>query len=107
MAALFGQAVGAEFIPARNGKTLVTRKSSMVRLIEKGSYRILFGCAKTPKEGEEVSGDNYMFRNTLPGQVALSLSDEWGADRRLGLTASRSWSWRSSFWIRDFRRGLR
>ena len=84
MAALFGQAVGAEFIPARNGKTLVTRKSSMVRLIEKGSYRILFGCAKTPKEGEEVSGDNYMFRNTLPGQVALSLSDGMGSGPAAG-----------------------
>ena len=84
MAALYGQAVGAEFIPARNGKTLVTRKSSMVRLIEKGSYRILFGCAKTPKEGEEVSGDNYMFRNTLPGQVALSLSDGMGSGPAAG-----------------------
>lgn len=78
MAALFGQAAGAEFVPSRNGKTLVTRKTSTVRLIEKGNYRLLFGAARTPKEGEEVSGDNYMFRNTLPGQVALSLSDGMG-----------------------------
>jgi len=88
MAALFGQAVGAEFIPARNGKTLVTRKSSMVRLIEKGSYRILFGCAKTPKEGEEVSGDNYMFRNTLPGLSRCSISSR---------VSSSTWGWVSSW----------
>ena len=55
-AALFGQAVGSAFVPARNGKTLITRNSSMVRLIEKGSYRLLIGSAKTPKEGEEISG---------------------------------------------------
>ena len=88
-AALFGHAVGAEFVPARNGKTLITRKSCMVRLIEKGSYRMLFGCAKTPKEGQEISGDNYMFRNTLPGQVALSLSDGMGSGPAAGADSER------------------
>lgn len=107
MAALFGQAAGAEFVPSRNGKTLVTRKTSTVRLIEKGNYRLLFGAARTPKEGEEVSGDNYMFRNTLPGQVALSLSDGMGADRRRERTAGGSWSSRNSFSTRDSPRDRR
>ena len=89
MAALFGQAAGAEFVPSRNGKTLVTRKTSTVRLIEKGNYRLLFGAARTPKEGEEVSGDNYMFRNTLPGQVALSLSDGMGSGPAAGADSGR------------------
>ena len=88
-AALFGQAVGSAFVPARNGKTLITRNSSMVRLIEKGSYRLLIGSAKTPKEGEEISGDNYMFRDTLPGQVALSLSDGMGSGPAAGADSER------------------
>ena len=88
-AALFGQAVGSAFVPARSGKTLITRNSSMARLIEKGSYRLLIGSAKTPKEGEEVSGDNYMFRDTLPGQVALSLSDGMGSGPAAGADSER------------------
>ena len=84
-----GQAVGSAFVPARNGKTLITRNSSMVRLIEKGSYRLLIGSAKTPKEGEEISGDNYMFRDTLPGQVALSLSDGMGSGPAAGADSER------------------
>ena len=67
MAALFGQAAGAEFVPSRNGKTLVTRKTSTVRLIEKEKY----GCcrAETPKKREEeVSATTYVPEHT-PRQV--------------------------------------
>ena len=49
----------------------------------------MFGAARTPKEGEEVSGDNYMFRNTLPGQVALSLSDGMGSGPAAGADSGR------------------
>lgn len=88
-AALFGQAAGTEFVPARNGKTLITRKPAQIRLIEKGSYRLLFGCARTPKEGQETSGDNYMFRNTLPGQAAFGISDGMGSGPAAGADSER------------------
>ena len=42
---------------------------------------MLFGISRIPREGEEISGDNYMVKNQLPGQAILSLSDGMGSGR--------------------------
>ena len=42
---------------------------------------MLFGSSRTPREGEEVSGDSYTFKSGLPGQAIMSLSDGMGSGR--------------------------
>ena len=84
-AELFGQAMGSGvwYAPA-DTRNLITRQSGTIRFAETGQYRMVCGAARIPKEGEQVSGDNYTFIN-LPGQAVLSLSDGLGS----GETACR------------------
>jgi stage II sporulation protein E len=78
-AELFGQAMGSGvwYAPA-DTRNLITRQSGTIRFAETGQYRMVCGAARIPKEGEQVSGDNYTFIN-LPGQAVLSLSDGLGS----------------------------
>ncbi len=83
MAALFGQAVGRNLSRRGMGR----RWSRENRPWCVSSKREATGSClmrEDPERGEEVSGDNYMFRNTLPGQVALSLSDGMGSGPAAG-----------------------
>lgn len=70
---------GADWEVARDSKAIVTRQFSMVRFIEGGSYRVLYGVAKAVKAGESISGDNFTFCENAPGQVVMSLSDGMGS----------------------------
>lgn len=76
-----GRAMTGNWLPARDGKTIVTRNASTFRFVEDGKYRLLFGSARVPREGEEISGDSYTFKNGLPGQAIMSLSDGMGSGR--------------------------
>ena len=67
--------------PARDGKTLITRNMASFRFVEEGKYRVLFGSARIPRGGEEISGDSYTFKSCLPGQTIMSLSDGMGSGR--------------------------
>lgn len=78
---LLGRAVKGSFRPSRGGKTIITRNSAAFRFVEEGNYRVLFGSSRTPREGEEVSGDSYTFKSGLPGQAIMSLSDGMGSGR--------------------------
>lgn len=80
-AALVAYAMKGSFSPARDGKTIITRNAAAFRFIEDGRYQIICGASRTPKEGEEISGDSYTFKNTLPGQAIMSLSDGMGSGR--------------------------
>lgn len=81
-----GQVMGCHlWEPARDSKSLITRQSSTVRFVEGGAYHMLYGVARTAKEGEQVSGDNYTFGQKSHGQVIMSLSDGMGS----GETASK------------------
>lgn len=85
-AALLGQALGSrDWIVPRDTRALVTRQAATLRLIEEGSYRMLYGVARLTKGGAGVSGDNYTFSANAPGQVIMSLSDGMGS----GETASK------------------
>lgn len=78
---LLGRAVKGSFCPSKNGKALITRNAASFRFLEDGSYRVLFGSARIPKEGEEISGDSYTLKNSIPGQAVMSLSDGMGSGR--------------------------
>ena len=76
---------GHEWHPARDSRSVIGHQPSVVRLVEAGSYQMLYGAAWTPKTGQEVSGDNYTFVQNPDGQAIMSLSDGMGS----GQTASR------------------
>ena len=67
------------FSAARDSKNIITRNTATFRFVEEGKYRMLFGVAGKPRNGETVSGDNYVFREGLPRQVMMSLSDGMGS----------------------------
>lgn len=81
-AELLGRAAKGLFRPSRGGKTIITRNAASFRFVEEGNYRMLFGSARTPREGEAVSGDSYTFKNGMPGQAIMSLSDGMGSGER-------------------------
>jgi len=80
-AVLVNRAMKGVWSPAKDGKTLITRNMASFRFVEDGTYRMLFGCARIPRGGEELSGDSYTFKNRLPGQAIMTLSDGMGSGR--------------------------
>ena len=85
-AGLFGQAVGGKgwYAPS-DTRALITKQPGIVRFLEPGEYRMIYGVARMPKNGTGISGDNYTYFGSLPGQVIMSLSDGMGS----GETAAR------------------
>ncbi len=87
---ILGQAMGNEsWVVARNSKNIVTRQAATIRFLMEGSYQVLYGVARVPKDGEAVSGDNYTFCQIPPGQVVMSLSDGMGTGERAGKESQR------------------
>ena len=85
-AGIVGQAMeGSFWSPARDSRTIITRQYATVRFLEDGSYHMLCGAARIPKQGESISGDNYTFVEGQGSQVVMSLSDGMGS----GETASK------------------
>ena len=85
-AGIVGQAMeGSFWSPARDSRTIITRQYATVRFLEDGSYHMLCGAARIPKQGESISGDNYTFVESQGSQVVMSLSDGMGS----GETASK------------------
>ena len=76
---LMGQALGGQWVPAREGRSVITRTEAAYRFVEEGKYRLVYGVAGQPKGGETVSGDSFTFHGGLPGQVVISLSDGMGS----------------------------
>lgn len=77
---VLGQAMGKQrWNPAKDSKAIVTRQSGTLRFVEEGKYQMLWGISRTPKAGEQVSGDNYTFFKNLEGQVIMSLADGMGS----------------------------
>lgn len=79
-AELLGRAMGGKgWYAPKDTWSLVTRKAATVRFSEAGSYRMMYGVARKPREGEAVSGDNFTYSENTPGQVIMSLSDGMGS----------------------------
>lgn len=80
---VLGQAMGRQkWNPARDCKAIVTRQSATFRFVEEGKYQMLYGIARAPKAGEQVSGDNFTFFRNMEGQVIMSLADGMGSGQR-------------------------
>ena len=76
---LLGQTLGGGWSVPRDTRALVTRQTATLRFAEEGSYRMIYGVARMPKDGEGVSGDNYSYSGNTPGQVVMNLSDGMGS----------------------------
>ncbi len=79
-AELFGQAVGGRgWYAPPDTRALITRQSGVIHFLEPGEYRMMYGVARMSKNGTGVSGDNYTYSGSVPGQVIMSLSDGMGS----------------------------
>ncbi len=89
-AEILGRAMGRRswYVP-RDTRTLITRRTATVRFVECGNYRVVYGVAGIPKEGETESGDNYMYSGNIPGQAVMSLFDGMGSGARAGAESRR------------------
>lgn len=75
---LVNAAMGGHWCVAKDSKNIITRQLGTVRFVEEGKYQMLYGASRVPKEGEEVSGDNFTFKQGVPNQIMMSLSDGMG-----------------------------
>ena len=66
------------WLPAKDSRSIITRKFETVRFEEKGDYYLTWGAAGVPKQGERYSGDNYSFCERGSSQVMFSLCDGMG-----------------------------
>lgn len=82
IAELISEACRKNLIPSQDGAVTIGHEYSTVFFEEDAAFRVLTGVARLPKEGEEVSGDNYAFTKVGPGRVVLSLSDGMGSGSR-------------------------
>ena len=79
-AAWIGEVMGEQqWIPARDSKIMITKKAAGFRFMEMPQYHMLGGIARAAKSGQRISGDQFSFGETLPGQVVMSLSDGMGS----------------------------
>ena len=82
VAELLGRAIaGSHWSVAKDSKSLITRNAATFRFVEEGKYRMVYGMARSPREGEPISGDTCTVQTGLPGQVIMSLSDGMGSGR--------------------------
>lgn len=85
-----GQALGGTWVPSREGRSVITGAEAGYRFVEEGKYRMIYGAAGIPREGEEVSGDSYIFHTALPGQAVAGLSDGMGSGAAASGESSRA-----------------
>lgn len=85
-----GQALGGTWMPAREGRSVITGAEAVYRFVEEGKYRMIYGAAGAPRTGEEVSGDSYTFHVALPGQAVAGLSDGMGSGAEAARESSRA-----------------
>lgn len=89
-AQMLGRAMGGKrWYAPRDTRTLITRRPSAIRFLEKESYQMMAGVAWKAKNGETISGDNYMYSDDVPGEVILSLSDGMGSGKQAATESRR------------------
>ena len=62
---LMGQALGGQWGPAREGRSVITRTEAAYRFVEEVKSRLVYGGAGQPKGGETVSGDSFTFQGEI------------------------------------------
>ena len=79
-AEILGQAMGNRgWYAPKDTRALVTRQTATIHFSEAGRYRMMYGMARIPREGESFSGDNFTYSEEVPGQVIMSVSDGMGS----------------------------
>lgn len=68
--------------PIRNSKTLIGKEETVLTFEEQPMYRTLHGVARVPKDGAQVSGDNFSFLELEGGESVMTLSDGMGSGIR-------------------------
>ncbi len=82
-AQLMGQvAPRTKWGPAKDSRSIITRQYTTVRFLEEGGYRILYGAARVPRQGESCSGDSYIVCETQGSQAVMGLSDGMGSGQQ-------------------------
>lgn len=66
-------------VPSLNSKTIINKDYSTVLFEEDTNFRTLYGTAKTVKQEETISGDNYSFSELVNGKMVVCLSDGVGS----------------------------
>ena len=82
VAAFLSVIVNMRLIPTIKSPFFITDKAENFRFEEDSKYMVLTGFAKTVKEGERVSGDNYSFFETDDKRFYGVLSDGMGSGER-------------------------
>ena len=77
------------WLPAKDSRSIITRRYETVRFEEKGDYYLTWGAAGVPKQGERYSGDNYSFCERGSCQVMFSLCDGLGSGAVAGQESRR------------------
>lgn len=89
-AQLMGQVIPqTRWSPAKDSRSIITRQYATVRFLEDGGYRILYGAARVPRQGETCSGDNYVVCENQGSQVVMGLSDGMGSGERAARESSQ------------------
>lgn len=89
-AEILGQAMGNRgWYAPKDTRALVTRQTATIHFSEAGRYRMMYGVARMPREGENLSGDNFTYSEEVPGQVIMSVSDGMGSGEQASLESRR------------------
>lgn len=89
-AEILGQAMGNRgWYAPKDTRALVTSQTATIHFSEAGRYRMMYGMARIPREGESFSGDNFTYSEEVPGQVIMSVSDGMGSGEQASLESRR------------------
>lgn len=83
------RAMGGRWAASRDSGNIITRQWTAIRFLEEGAYHIRCGAAGMAKQGQEISGDNYLISQEPPGHGVISLSDGMGSGEEAGKESRR------------------
>ncbi|WP_343247823.1 SpoIIE family protein phosphatase [Diplocloster hominis] len=66
-------------VPARDSRNFVGQEYGTTQFVEDTNFKVLYGVARSTREDEKISGDNFAFTQTENGQLVVSLSDGMGS----------------------------
>lgn len=82
VARMLGGCAGRKMCPAQDERPVVGQEYSTMVFVEGPKYYVLHGISRIGKDGQLVSGDNYVMLTLPGGQEAMILSDGMGSGER-------------------------
>lgn len=77
--------LGVKMTALRDGRRVISNEVSFLHFVREISFKYLYGVAKSVKENEVISGDNFTITLQDDGQLLMGLSDGMGS----GIQASK------------------